>query len=57
MALSALEFGGDVNVNVPIIANTMAITENYKSQTDAHLMPKNRLQTMHEWEVGEKVHI
>ena len=57
MAPGTLVFGCDVNVNLPVLTDIVAVSTNQQLQTDAGLLRKNQQRTCHECEVGQQVHV
>ena len=48
----SLTFGRDMNLNIPIIADIISISENRQLQTDLRLMRANQARSLHEYKVG-----
>jgi transposase InsO family protein len=57
LAPGALVFGRDMHLNIPLIADIIAISENKQLQTDLRLMRENSKRTRHEYRVGEQVYV
>ena len=55
LAPGALVFGRDMHLNIPIVADIIAISENKQVQTDLRLMRENQRRTRHEYAVGQQV--
>ena len=48
-------FGRDMNINIPVLVDIVAISANQQLQTDARLMRENHCRMLHEYEVGQQV--
>ena len=57
VAPGALVFGRDMNLNIPIIADIIAILENRQIKTDKRLMHENKKRSHHEYVVGDFVYV
>jgi hypothetical protein len=57
VAPGALTFGRDMNLNIPIIADIISISNNRQFQTDLRLMRENSRRSRHEYLVGHLVFI
>jgi transposase InsO family protein len=54
---AALVFGRDMHMNIPIVADIVAISQNRQLQTDLRLQRENRRRTRHEYVVGDQVFV
>ena len=52
-----LVFGCNVNINIPVLKDVVAISANQQSQTDACLLHKNQQCTHYECKVEQQVHV
>jgi transposase InsO family protein len=57
IAPGALVFGRDMNMNIPIVADIISISQNRQLQTDLRLMRENSRRTRHEYTVGQLAYI
>ena len=56
-APGTLVFGRDMHLNIPIVADILAISENRQLQVNARVMRENRRRTQHDYQVGEQVYV
>ena len=56
MAPGTLVFRHDMNVNILVLTDTVAISADQQLQTGAHLLRENQQHTHYEYEVGQQVH-
>ena len=57
LAPASLVFGRDMNLNIPIVTDIVAISHNRQLQTNLRLERENRRRTRHEYEVGQQVYV
>ena len=55
MAPGMLVFGHDVNINISVLTDIVAVSAYQQSQTDPHPLCKNQQRTHHECKVGHQV--
>ena len=55
MPPGTLVFRHDVNVNIPVLTDIIAVYDNQQLQTDARPLHENQRCTLHECEVGQQV--
>ena len=46
-----------MNINIPVLADIVAVSANQQLQTDARLMRENQRWMLHECEVEQQVHV
>ena len=50
-------FGQDMNINIPVPTDIVAVSANRQLQTDTRLMRENQRRTLHKCEVGQQVQV
>ena len=57
LAPGALVFSRDMHLNIPIVVDILALSQNQQLQTDLRLQRENRRRTRHEYRVGDMVFV